>query len=435
MALCNFYMPTLAPGHYRQNRASKCVVGRCVSISRNLPWSTPLIKVDLEISKPQRNTKKSEPDRNNASRRRSRSPDYARGGAGSAPRGDQYNRAQNATSPRDRDNRRFRDRDDYRPMRSPSPRDGRGYRGRDRSRDRYDQRRRSRSRSPRRYRSPSPRPSDGLPLPPRPPHKVPEVQVLAQESLPKDFVQWVEDAFQDAGLRVNVLRMSPRLDEVLVVRRQIVEGVTAIVRLNSAALATGKISLQVFDRRGGLDNVQFKEYADLDLPTSIALVNQAKQNNSQPIQPPQPSPFGQVYGAPPPVTPYQPPAQAGAGNAASLTSLFSTLTPDQLSQLLAAMPRNNALQTPQPQPAGLTPELARLLGAVSTPAPASTYNPSAPPPQPYANSYQNSTYNQQYGGQPPVQHTAQPTQPPTHVATPGQPDMNEIMAQLAKYQR
>lgn len=94
---------------------------------------------------------------------------------------------QKAMSPRDRDNRRFRD--EYRGPRSPSPqRGGRGFRGRDRSHDRYDGRRRSRSRSPRRYRSPSPRRDydDDLPLPFREPHQVPDIQVLVvSESLPK----------------------------------------------------------------------------------------------------------------------------------------------------------------------------------------------------------------------------------------------------------
>ena len=143
---------------------------------------------DLEISKPQRNTKKAEPQTNNGARRRSRSPDYTRGGVGPSRDG-RYGGPQNSMSPRDRD-RRFRDRDDYRPMRSPSPRGpSRGMRSRDRSRDRYDDRYRSRSRSPpRRYRSPSPRrdPDDELGLPRRPAHEVPDIQVLVlNEGLPR----------------------------------------------------------------------------------------------------------------------------------------------------------------------------------------------------------------------------------------------------------
>lgn len=147
-----------------------------------------LTVTDLEISKPQRNTKKAEPQ-NAGPRRRSRSPDYTRGGIGLAPRDGRYGANPNSMSPRDRD-RRFRDREDYRPMRSPSPRGLRGIRSRDRSRDRFDTRYRSRSRTPpRRHRSPSPRrdyTEDGLDLRRRLPHEVPDIQILVlNEGLPR----------------------------------------------------------------------------------------------------------------------------------------------------------------------------------------------------------------------------------------------------------
>lgn len=147
-----------------------------------------LTVTDLEISKPQRNTKKADPPIS-ATRRRSRSPDYTRGGTGPV-RDNRYGGHPNSMSPRDRD-RRFRDRDDYRPMRSPSPRGpGRGIRSRDRSRDRFDARYRSRSRTPpRRHRSPSPRrdyTEDGLDLRRRLPHEVPDIQILVlSEGLPR----------------------------------------------------------------------------------------------------------------------------------------------------------------------------------------------------------------------------------------------------------
>lgn len=41
------------------------------------------------------------------------------------------------------------------------------------------------------------------------------------------------------------------------VRRQILEGVLAIVRLDTTGLTKGKVSVQIFDRRGGANNVQF----------------------------------------------------------------------------------------------------------------------------------------------------------------------------------
>ena len=173
-----------------QSRDRQCAEGRCVCDPT--PDSKPrrmLILVDLEISKPQRNTKKIEPP-TPGPRRRSRSPDYTRGGTGPAPRDGRYGGHSNSLSPRDRD-RRFRDRDDYRPMRSPSPRGPpRGMRSRDRSRDRFDTRYRSRSRTPpRRHRSPSPRrdyTEDGLDLRRRLPHEVPDIQILVlNEGLPR----------------------------------------------------------------------------------------------------------------------------------------------------------------------------------------------------------------------------------------------------------
>lgn len=149
--------------------------------------------LDLEISKPQKNARNAVATAAGDSlragySRRSRSPDYGRGGlvrglgSGSGSGGDRYDRSA-VFNPFER-----RVRDDYRPMRSPSPRGFRGrdeYRGgRDRSPDRYF---RGRSRSPYdrggRYRSRSPRARDlddeaDLPIPRRNPGDVPDVQLI-----------------------------------------------------------------------------------------------------------------------------------------------------------------------------------------------------------------------------------------------------------------
>ncbi|KAL5420540.1 hypothetical protein PMIN04_006412 [Paraphaeosphaeria minitans] len=382
-------------------------------------------KMHLEISKPQRNTKKAEPGRD-AGRRRSRSPEYSRGG-----------RNPNPVSPLD--NRRFRD--DYRPTRSPSPRRNQGYRVRDPSPDRY-RRRRNGSRSPRRYRSPSPRRAStpDLPLPFRAPLEVPDVQVLVlHEGLPRDFIRWVEENFERASLRVNVLILSPRLNESAVVRRQIIEGVLAIVRLNSASLARGKIDVQLFDRSRGNDNVQFNEYTDLDPNTAVALVAYAKQkSHSFPVQQSAPQAYNQTYGAPA-ANPYAPPMPTtNAANPPNLSNFISTLDPNSLSQLLGAMSGNGAQQAPQGQPT-ITPDLARLLSSVSTPAAAPAYSP--PAAQQHGASYR--PQQPQSAGQAPVNQPvmSQYTMPQNtqYAGQPAQgakvPDMAEIMAQLAKYQR
>lgn len=155
---------------------------------------------DLEVSKPQKNARNAAAtaagDNLRAGHaRRSRSPDYGRGFSqrGNAQRasGDRFDRNTTSSSFRDEPRRR----DDYRPMRSPSPRGFRGrdeYRGRDRSPDRYFGSRRSRSRSPYnrngRYRSRSPRGHDiddeaNLPLLRREPRDVPDVQMIIVEEV------------------------------------------------------------------------------------------------------------------------------------------------------------------------------------------------------------------------------------------------------------
>lgn len=42
-----------------------------------------------------------------------------------------------------------------------------------------------------------------------------------------------------------------------VVKRQILEGVQAVVKIFRQSQVTGKIPLQVFDRSGGVDNIRF----------------------------------------------------------------------------------------------------------------------------------------------------------------------------------
>ncbi|KAK8175143.1 hypothetical protein IWX90DRAFT_411732 [Phyllosticta citrichinensis] len=450
-------------------------------------------KIHLEISKPQRSTRNSDtPSLRNGARRRSRSPDYSRGGTGPAPRNvDRYTGTGGpAGSPRRDDFRRGRD--DYRPgARSPSPR---GYRrgGRDRSRDRYDGRRRSRSRSPygrgSRYRSPSPRSrdvDDDLPLPRRLPRDVPDVQILVLQPQEIDryysgsepqanefawltlklrsFIAWVERTFQENGVRCDVLLLSPRLDEAAVVRRQILEGVHAVSRITNPCAITGKIPLQVFNRSAGAANVTFEEYENLDIVTCAQLIKRSKEQNQPVAAQPQAPAYQVSYGMPPAqygMPPRQPSLAFGApqqpapgGPAPDVASLISNLDSDSLQKLLAT------IQQPGQQPsaatsAGITPDLSRLLGgAMQTgqpqSAPTQAFHPAQqpqawqqhPPPQsnanPFASLQGNPALAAYLGGQQP---SSAPQQPPMQQQTAGvplaaKPDMQEIMAQLAKYRR
>ncbi|KAK5734364.1 nuclear polyadenylated RNA-binding protein 3 [Elasticomyces elasticus] len=319
-------------------------------------------RIHLEVSKPQKNRAGVQ---NQNQGRRSRSPDYGRGGKQGAGTDRYVSGGRN----QGRGNGGFR-------QRSASP--PRGYR------DRFDDRHRERSPAygrggGRGFRSPSPKRSedDDLPLPKRAPRDVPDVQIIVFDSLERDFISWVEKAFSARGVRVDVLLLSPRLSEQAVIRRQIVEGVTAVVKLAKRNQDTGKIGLQVFDRSGGqgLGSVKFEEYDGLEPHIVVELVLRAKQTQAAP--PPQTYGGGyggqqqQQYGAPPQQQQYQnqygqpayggqqqppppagyapqgyPPQQQQAPPPQNVQNLITSLDPNGLQNLLSTMGNQQSPQTP-----------------------------------------------------------------------------------------
>lgn len=289
---------------------------------------------DLEVSKPQKN-------RSQNVQRRSRSPpDNARGRSG--PNVDRY-----VSGSRGGNNR-----GNYGGYRSPSPR---GYR------DRHDDRYRRRSRSPDynrggRYRSPSPRREvdDDLPLPRRAPRDVPDVQIIVLDSLDRDFISWVEQAFSTRGIRVDVLLLSPRLSEAAVIRRQIVEGVVAVVKLTRHNQNSAKIGLQIFDRRQGANNVKFEEYEGLDPGTAVELVMRAKQTYSAAVQTPS-SAYG-GYGGPQYGSPSAPPTQQNYPYGGYGASSYQQPPPN-----LGYPSSYNQIQAQSAAPPGVPPNLQHLI--------------------------------------------------------------------------
>ncbi|KAI1087084.1 hypothetical protein F5B19DRAFT_486993 [Rostrohypoxylon terebratum] len=191
-------------------------------------------------------------------------------------------------------------RDDYRPSRQPSPR-----RGNHRPQNSYDNGRgyyddygsRGRSRSPSygrrdsghyRRRSPSPyrrHSSEAeLEIPRRYGGDVPDVQFLILQEVDRDFVGWVERSFLELGLKVQVMFLLPHMSREAVVQRQVMEGVCAVVELDFQAQRTGTVSLQVFNRSGGRDNVRYDQYQDLNPAIAAQLVQRTKQP-ADPVQP------------------------------------------------------------------------------------------------------------------------------------------------------
>ncbi|EEQ30612.1 nuclear polyadenylated RNA-binding protein 3 [Microsporum canis] len=372
-------------------------------------------KIHLEISKPQRGPRNSGPtEPSGRNQRRSRSPEYERnreplrGGRSAA---DRYDRGQGRLSIsdfREKDQHRYRDRTSP----SPSPRGPRrdSYHSRERSFDRYDrrERRRSRSRSPRprnaRYRSPSPRDKgydseSDLPIPRRDPRNVPEVQVIILENADNEFVYRVENAFRDRGLRCDVLILSPRIRLSAVVRRQVMEGVLAIVRISKVNQYSGKIPLQIFDRTGGMGNVRFNEYSELDLSLAAEVVVHARNSQKPNLMQLQP----QLLPVALPPQPIQQPLPAQSEQAA-IANLLSTLDSSTLHSLLNSLNQQQQLQAQQqqqtrqfqsqPLPTTAPPlnstNLAALLGNLTRPSnanpppiPTTTQSAQfAPPPNP-----------------------------------------------------
>ncbi|PGH36053.1 hypothetical protein GX50_01065 [[Emmonsia] crescens] len=425
-------------------------------------------KIHLEISKPQKPTRNAPAlDSSRPTvKRRSRSPEPARGVPsyrGIRPGSDRYDRAPEPGRPppsrefRDRDQLYHR-RDDYRPARTPSPRGHRrdDHRFRDRTPENYDRRRdRRRSRSPYgrlgRYRSPSPRErgydnDSDIPIPRRSPRQVPDVQIIVLENVDRDFVYHIENSFRDRGLRTDVLILSPRISLTAVVRRQIIEGVLAIVKLSRSNQFSGKIPLQVFDRTGGIDNVKFNEYSELEFSVAAEVVLHARTIH---LGSASKYPSTRVPGIsqilPPPSQISRPQPSLGSNN--NITNLISNLDGPALQSLLGALQHNPAaLQAAQQHyaPQGNPTDLASILSnfsrqqnsfapPTSTPqqAPPPTYG--LPPRFPVARSDPSlaSLLAQTLGGQP----LSQPPPPPPQMTPQMSPHVQSIMNQLMKWKQ
>ncbi|KAH8661461.1 hypothetical protein BGZ60DRAFT_471435 [Tricladium varicosporioides] len=419
-------------------------------------------KLHLEISKPQKNSRNAQA---NAPPVRNRTPEYNRGGGqtdrggrqqgGRMPPGDRYDGRSNVRN--DEYGRPLRIRDDYRPVRSPTP--PRAFRGRDeympRGRDQYDgrDRRRSRSRSPYsstrdnaryRERSPSPRSrqateDESLPIPRRSPQNIPDVQIILMDQLDKGFVDWVESEFHRRSLKTDVIFLSPRLPLQAVIRRQILEGVHAVSQVTMRSQSSSKIPLQVFDRQGGIDNVRFDEYQDLEPRIAAELVLRAKQTPVQPqvSQVPQyTQPQYQVPQAyqPPAPAPAPAPISAPVQAAPNLANLVGQLDNASLQKLLGTL---SAPQQQNPPVVAANPviDLAGLLGGLQPQQPQQngyTQNNGYTQPlpaDPYAGLANNPALASLLGGH------AIPPAPQTQPQQQSAQQVQNIMAQLAKFRQ
>jgi hypothetical protein len=240
------------------------------------------------------------------------------------------------------------------------------------------------------------------------------------EQLDRDFVSWVEGEMRGRGIKVEVMFLNPRLPLQAVIRRQILEGVHAVSKLDMRCQQSAKTPLQVFDRQGGANNVRFDEYQDLDPKIAAELVLRAKQTQTPPqVQNPQ---YAQPQFAAGQT--YQPPAAAPP--AANLASLVGQMDNATLQKLLGSyqLPQQNAPAVAANQAV----DLAGLLGGLKPQMPQQNYQQPQSASDPYANLASNPTLAALLqNAAPPQQTQSQPQQSDQQV--------QNIMASLARFRR
>ncbi|XP_044717227.1 RNA recognition motif domain-containing protein [Hirsutella rhossiliensis] len=389
-------------------------------------------RIHLEISRVQDKSKKD----------RARSPERGRGrdGGGGGRRNEKHHQG----------------RDDYRPGRNQSPRrhdSGRGGRGRSRSPE-YGRK----DRESYRRRSPSPygrsRNEPELDLPRRYGADVPDVQIILQPEVNRDFVTWVEAAFKAKGLKTEVMYLHPRFPKDQVIQRQAAEGVYGVIDLDLRAQSVGRIPVQAFDRSGGGSNVRFDQYVDLDPGTAAEVIVRSKATaaanygqgyaaaaggysnpySGQHQQPPHGASYPGSYPPPQQQQQQQQQQQHAPPAAADIASLMGQVDNATLQRLLASM------QGPTQAPGGMP--AAHGGYGVNPPTPA-TANPQvdiqailgslggATPAQQHA--HHQGQYGSAYSAQPPAAPNGGANAAPAGGDAAAQ--VQNIMAQLARYRQ
>ena len=227
----------------------------------------------------------------------------------------------------------------------------------------------------------------------------------------RTFVAYIQQSFRDRGLRCEVLQL-PRVSLAAVIKRQMVEGVQAVVKIFRKSQNTGKIPLQVFNRSLGIHNIQFDgnvllsnilrahahnflEYEDLQANVAAELVVRAKSTHLAPAPAPTQYPSGPAYTTPQYSHQRQPahPQQSVPGGAqANLANLITSLDGPSLQQLLGAMAKSPQTPTkPQQNPPALHPGqsqgLASLLSNLAPQQPPQNGYQYPPGPQQHNNAY------------------------------------------------
>lgn len=279
---------------------------------------------------------------------------------------------------------------------------------------------------------------------------MPDIQLILQQEVDRNFVAWIEGAFREKGLKSEVMFLHPRFPKDKVIQRQAAEGVYAVIELDMHAQRAAKIPVQVFNRSGGTSNIRFDKYVDLEPGTAAEIVLRAKaasiaatytqQSQPQP-QPPQQTypPAGgytqAAYGVPqhqaPPAYPPQPAAypqqqqQQPVANVADIANLMSKVDSATLHQLLASMQG-------APQAAAMAPVVAHSAPQVDLQAILGALNTNGANPAAAAHASQQPQYPTAYGAQPPMAN-GNGAQPQAGNDPASAAQVQNIMAQLARF--
>jgi hypothetical protein len=243
--------------------------------------------------------------------------------------------------------------------------------------------------------------------------------------------------------------LHPRFPKDQVIQRQAAEGVHGVVDLDLRAQGLAKIPVHSFDRSGGIHNVRFEQYVDLEPNMAAEVILRAKASGA--------ASYGQPYGGgaggypmqyaaqapqPPHVAAYpgmqqpgsyppQPaPAAPSVPSAADIANLIGQVDNNTLQRLLSTIQGGS----PGVMPGGLTHGGAKPAAPaanaqqVDIQAILGSLNGGAAPQQ-HHGAHPQMQYGGPYGGQPAA--VAQPGAGTGDAAT----QVQNIMAQLARYRQ
>lgn len=111
---------------------------------------------------------------------------------------------------------------------------------------------------------------------------IPSVQLVVTDEMDRVYIQQIENTIRRAGLSCESLFISPKLHFADLVRQMVADGVSAIVICNRRLQAVRKVDLQTFFRAGNSTNVQFEEYASIDVDTAIQLIQRVLRGPAVP---------------------------------------------------------------------------------------------------------------------------------------------------------